>query len=444
MSGAAWQPILGGDLAERARIAVRAIGDSLAAADVDARDAAHVALFWAYASGLFDDAETEERYAAAVDRLVDSIGAGFSAHALFGGLAGDGFVIAHVASDGGDELLAMVDRALVDAVAVERWDAPYDLVEGVIGHGVYFRERLEATPDARLARDGLAHVVRHLAALAVETADGTTWRTPMRHVPAHQQGGAPDGYFNCGVAHGVPGAIPLLAAAAAQLDGKSAARPGPESGPAGHWSGGSGFAVAGRARALAAGATRWILAQQLDGDRRNRLPSMVMTAPGAPPPSPTRTAWCYGDLGVGAALWSAAARTGAPTAAAAALVRAAADRAPEDCNIVDAGLCHGASGMAHVLNRCYQASGDPALRIAAIDWYARALDRREPGRGIGGFLTPPPGGRPGAWRAATDLLEGGTGIGLALIAAVAECEPSWDRLLLCDVPIAGAAAERAA
>jgi lantibiotic biosynthesis protein len=422
MSGAAWQPILGGDLAERARIAVRAIGDSLATADVGARDAAHVALFWAYASGLFDDAETEERYAAAVDRLVDSIGAGFSAHALFGGLAGDGFVIAHVASDGGDELLGMIDRALVDAVAVERWDAPYDLVEGIVGLGVYFRERLEATPDARLARDGLAHVVRHLAALAVETADGTTWRTPMRHVPAHQQDGAPEGYFNCGVAHGVPGAIPLLAAAAAQLDGKPAAR----------------------ARALAAGATRWILAQQLAGDRRNRFPSMVIAGPGAPPPTPTRTAWCYGDLGVGAALWGAAARAGAPTATAAELVRAAAARAPEDCNIVDAGLCHGASGMAHVLNRCHQASGDPALRVAAIDWYARTLDRREPGRGIGGFLTPPPGGRAGAWHAATDLLEGGTGIGLALIAAVAECEPGWDRLLLCDVPTAGSAAEQAA
>ena len=49
------------------------------------------------------------------------------------------------------------------------------------------------------------------------------------------------------------------------------------------------------------------------------------------------------------------------------------------------GLCHGAIGLGHLLNRCYQASGDAAraLRDAARRWFTRGLALRGQGEGIG-------------------------------------------------------------
>src|SRR5207249_5401263 len=96
-----------------------------------------------------------------------------------------------------------------------------------------------------------------------------------------------------------------------------------------------------------------------------------------------------------------------------------------------AGLCHGAVGLAHLCNRFYQASGDAAFAEAARTWFARTLAMRRP-EGVGGFP---------AWRGddgykpIANLLEGATGVGLALAGAIAPTEPSWDRLLLCEVPV---------
>jgi len=120
-------------------------------------------------------------------------------------------------------------------------------------------------------------------------------------------------------------------------------------------------------------------------------------------------------------------------------MREVAAREPEHTGIVDAGLCHGTSGMAHLLNRCYQASGDEQLRDAAIVWFRRTLARRELGKGVGGFLSPPENAGAGPWREAHDLLEGAVGIGLTLLGACTDSEPRWDRLVLCDVPVREAA-----
>ena len=145
-----------------------------------------------------------------------------------------------------------------------------------------------------------------------------------------------------------------------------------------------------------------------------------------------RTAWCYGDPGVAAASWSAARRLGTPTRDAEALARACAIREPALCGVRDAGLCHGALGLAHLNNRFFQASRDPVFRDAARAWFARGLAMRRPGEGVAGFFAVE--GDDARQRAAPGFLDGAAGIGLALIAGLQPTEPGWDRLLLCDVP----------
>ena len=110
-------------------------------------------------------------------------------------------------------------------------------------------------------------------------------------------------------------------------------------------------------------------------------------------------------------------------------------RPPATSGILDAELCHGAAGLAHIYNRAYQATGSESLRDAACTWFGRALEMRVPGQGVGGYscfdldshgkyvLVDHPG-----------FLTGAAGIGLALLAAILPVQPAWDRILLLSGP----------
>ena len=424
-----WEPLLvDGPLADAARDAVRAIGSALAARDIPSGDAAGVTLFWAYAAGATDDPETDARYGAAIDRLIGALGESGRGPQLYGGLAGDAWVLAHVGSSGGEELLARIDAGLVRILRERVWSGDYDLIVGVVGLGIYFLERLESEPGAPHALEGLAVCLQFFDDTREDTPAGTTWLTRPELLVPWQRAIAPAGIYNCGLAHGVPGVIALL--------GRLAEHGQP------------------LARALLDDAQRWLWTQRLPAgsDAAGWFPSMLVAGR---PADPARTAWCYGDPGIAVASWSAARRTGAAEADARALALAAATEAdartlalaaatrdPAACGVRDAGLCHGAAGLAHLYNRCFQASGDPLFRDAALLWLSRTLSMRSPDHGIAGFAAwtaaprtllgdtvPEP-----AWHPLDGFLEGVAGIGLALLAALGSLEPGWDRLLACDLP----------
>ncbi|MES1210968.1 MAG: lanthionine synthetase LanC family protein, partial [Acidobacteriota bacterium] len=147
----------------------------------------------------------------------------------------------------------------------------------------------------------------------------------------------------------------------------------------------------------------------------------------------SRLAWCYGDPGIAAALLVAARAAGEPAWEDKALevARGAARRPPEQSFVRDAGVCHGAAGLAHLFNRFWQASGEEIFRDAALHWIERTLEFRVPGEGIAGFSAwHAMSGPNGQWAAEPGLLEGATGIALVLLAAISTVEPEWDRILL--------------
>ena len=138
------------------------------------------------------------------------------------------------------------------------------------------------------------------------------------------------------------------------------------------------------ARALLHGAMAWLLSRKLPANGESVFPPAW--GPGAEAQSDAR-AWCYGDPGIAAALLLAARAAGRARLGGGSPRprphRGAA--AAETSGVVDAGLCHGAAGLGHLFNRLHQATGDPELLAAARAWLGRALDLREPGRGVGGF-----------------------------------------------------------
>lgn len=105
---------------------------------------------------------------------------------------------------------------------------------------------------------------------------------------------------------------------------------------------------------------------------------------------------------------------------------------PHDSWVNDAGLCHGAAGVAHLFNRLFQATGRAELRRAAVFWFERALQMRASGAGLAGYRSffPQLDG-PARWDDDASFLTGVAGIALAFLAATTAVEPAWDRALLC-------------
>jgi lantibiotic modifying enzyme len=233
-----------------------------------------------------------------------------------------------------------------------------------------------------------------------------------------QRARAPNGYFNLGVSHGVPGLLVVLARIA-------------------H----AGIA-SDKARRLVDRGVEWLLKQRRNDTPAHWFPSWITDD--APPDNGGGLHWCYGGLGIGAALATIGQllQSSHWTEAALEILRSAASvRMMDEAGINDAGLCHGASGCAHIFNRAFQITGEPALAEAARHWFDVVLDLRKPGCGLGGYevwSTPqgttidpssPEGIAPIDWVTEARWLTGASGIGLALLAAVSPLEPHWDRLL---------------
>lgn len=408
-----WFPILAESQAARAEAAITAIAEALAASppfpENDrfgaslATGEAGVALFFAYldrarpGAGWGDLAG--ERLERAIDRLADA----FHKSGLYQGFVGIAWTVEHLRDvsdpDDPDDPNGDVDTALLKLLASPSWSEPYDLTSGLAGFGIYALERrLHGRID--FSEICLDRICAHLEALSEPRDEGRGWPTAAHLLFPHEIEKYPGGMWNLGVAHGLPGVLPVLA--------QTAYEP---------------------ARDLLRGAVSWLLSRKLPAESDSVFPPAW--GPGTEP-FPARAAWCYGDPGIAASLLVTARAAGEPAweAEALALAHRAARRSPEVSGIRDAGLCHGAAGLGHIFNRIYQATGDPELRAAAEAWICRSLDFREPGRGVGGFRSWGPGadGEMG-WCDDLTLLTGAAGVGLALLAATAPIEPAWDRFL---------------
>ncbi|TMQ06956.1 MAG: hypothetical protein E6J90_44790 [Deltaproteobacteria bacterium] len=397
-----WQPVLDGAAREAAASAARDIVGALRAVAPPDPSLASGAAGMAVCAAYLDDEAALPLWQASADALAGTA----MSPSLFRGVTGIGWVTAHLrdrlfAADD-DDPCAAVDEFVLDRVSHPGFGRPFDLGDGLVGFGIYALERLPAPLCAQI----LAQIVERLGEIVEPAGPGgrhLAIRTPPRELIPLRRAQFPGGWFNLGLAHGVPGVVALLAGIRAAV-----VRPA-------------------EAAHLLDALVGWLLAHARPG-APSRYPHWV----GDAEPDRTQLAWCYGDLGIAAALHHAGvacARAGWCTEALG-LARAAARRSLDSIPVLDAGLCHGAIGAAHGFARLHHLTGDAELRRAAADWYGRALALRGPG-GIAGwraFQGEQPGGD--AWSNEPGLLTGAAGIALSLHAAATAIEPRWDRALL--------------
>jgi len=364
---------------------------------------AGVAVFFAYLSetDLFPEAEAlawqflDESVSGLVGQRLDL--------SLTSGVAGIGWAFDHLnrylcgRRDGGQ--LREIDATLEALLQTRRLQA-FELLYGLAGVGVYALERL----PARAARRMVRLVVGRLVEQAVGNRVGAAWWT----APGGLQN-LPEGHYNLGMAHGNPGVVAFLARASRAGIAPRITRP------------------------LLDQATSWLLARRLPAGGPISFANVCDAEGGSGPGG--RTAWCYGDPGVVAALFSASRASGNTswTRATLRLARTAARRKGPESGVVDAGLCHGSAGLAQLFNRLWQATRQPVFRTAALHWVGETLAYRRPGQGIGGFMAIESApSAPQVRVSDAGLLTGSAGIGLALLAAATAVEPAWDRVLLMD------------
>jgi len=164
--------------------------------------------------------------------------------------------------------------------------------------------------------------------------------------------------------------------------------------------------------------------------------------PATPQPAGARLGWCRGELAISLALLAAARALDDPAREDDAVAAALDTTAPLDDAALDACLCHGAAGIAHLYNRLYQATGRTAFADRARAWLRRTMDMQRAGTGIGGFeMRRREDGRVW-WEPDPSLLIGSAGVGLALLAGATAQAPHWDRALAGDVGADEAAARR--
>jgi lantibiotic modifying enzyme len=419
-----WSPILSPEAADRALRVVEEIaadvrksaeeqrpesptwlrrGPSLAGGD------AGEAYFFTYLDQVRPGQGFDDLAMALLERSIESTGTLQAPPGLYSGFSGVAWTLEHLRGrlfddDGEEDPGEEVVAALIDHVGLSPWRGHYDLISGLVGFAVYALERLPRPGG----RECLERIVARLRETSERRPDGVTWLTGPELMIDRDLEFYPQGNYNLGVAHGVPGVIGVLA---------------------------QGCAAGVDARDLLDGSVAWLLDQKLPEGTGAFFPYNV--ALGVTDPKPTRLAWCYGDLGIAATLLMAA-RTvgeGAWEREAVAIARGAAARSEDTAGIVDAGICHGAGGAAHLFNRLYQATGDPLLRDAALFWIERTLGYHKPGQGVGGYEMWTMGeGTELSWNADPGFLTGSSGVGLVLLAAASSVEPEWDRVLLADIP----------
>lgn len=151
------------------------------------------------------DDEAGKALAAAVTAISDRREPG-----LYGGAARVAFAVGHLsAGDDADTACEMIERSLARYL-----EAPceiYDLISGLVGFAVPVLQRIADGKPSMTSEPLARTILTQLERLARPMPTGLAWHTPPDQLPDWQREIAPDGYYNLGLAHGIPGVVAILA-----------------------------------------------------------------------------------------------------------------------------------------------------------------------------------------------------------------------------------------
>ncbi len=377
----------------------------------------------------------------ALERALTMVNNGFSIPSFAAGIAGIRFSLKYLSlrgyiseSDGStlDELGPYLDKFAEQRFAI----GDYDLLHGALG--MYLHEQRYPQEDAEIAPNDLVipakaqpeagtpslttnsamgtpslttNAATGTPSLTTNAAMGTPSLTTILNnlaiVPSpgyrawqarHPQTGTPE--INLGLAHGIPSVLWMLSRQPQSYI---------------------------RDNLLSCGVDYLLSCRMNDTSNGSLFPHRIMDGV---PDQPGRLAWCYGDPGIGAALWQIGLSSNRPDWQADAigiLHKAASRREMEPNRVMDACICHGTAGLALIFYKMALLTGHEELLEAAEYWTHATLDHGQKSDGAAGYEFLTTGDR---FVPSYSLLEGITGVGLTLLALLDADTMGWEQGLL--------------
>jgi hypothetical protein len=389
---------------------------------------AGLALLWAYLDSCFPGHDWDvvgklhlEEAVRSAD-LESTIGTG-----LFSGLSGLAFAGRELSRNGLryrrmltslDQVIATETIALAARVRTSNGLSvgDFDVISGLSGIGAYLLSRHAETPVGA----ALANAVDALTAQALSDNVPPRWFTPadLLYDESTRQM-YPNGNLNCGLAHGIPGALAFLSLV--RLSGLSFDRLDDAIVAIAEWLSSS--------RQDDAWGVNWPAAVHLEEVRDvEGHTSLRAGDPAIAPGGASRAAWCYGSPGVARALWLAGRaldRNDYRTQAISAME--AVFRRPISARMIDSPtFCHGVAGLLAITMRFARETHDTMFFQESRRLAEQLLAHFEPDSLLGfrcieygNNQTDQPG-----------LLDGAAGVAIVLLAASSGIEPTWDRIFL--------------
>ena len=180
---------------------------------------------------------------------------------------------------------------------------------------------------------------------------------------------------------------------------------------------------------ILSGAVNYVLSQQRDFTQfGSYFPNYIITNSNEPV-SKSRMAWCYGDLGVGRALWQAGKtfdNADWKEKGLEVLLKSTQRQSYDESLIRDAGICHGSAGLAMIFRRLYLETGRNEFKDAINHWLRQTINMANFDDGLAGYKTYKNDG----WECDYALLTGISGIGLVLLTCLEDDKQIWDEMLL--------------
>ncbi len=325
-------------------------------------------------------------------------------NSLCDGISGFMWAVNHLVSNNfidGDcnELFYEEEPYLGSSMMDEIQKGKYDYLHNALGLGLYFLSR-----NNKQSVNYIASLIFRLEEIAEKDINGLKWRSTIQTKDGTKE------VYNLSLSHGIASIIAFLSKAYKQdiLQVKT--------------------------KELLVGAITFLLSLKSDVPNVHSgayFPSFIRVNENEIDAN-SRLAWCYGDLGIGIVLWQAAhilQNDEWEKTAIDILLNTTTRKDSIKEHVIDAGVCHGSAGIAHIYNRMYQYTGILTFKESAIYWLNVTLEKATFADGLAGYkawYTPEYGG----WKNAAGLLEGIAGIGLVLLSATSNIEPKWDECLL--------------
>jgi lantibiotic modifying enzyme len=359
---------------------------------------AGLALFMYYYSRYTNDSKYADMGKQALEEAVNMINNGYLHHTFCSGISGLAWTCEHLVKHEfieSEEISFLKDVVpyLLSKMNTDFNNGNYDFLHGGLGIGYYFINSISI--DKTLSNKGNKILFSHLKNSSIKSKDDCKWASILNDTK--QKG------YNLSLSHGMSSIAICLA--------KLFAR----------------YHHIYELKNYLQGTVNYIIRQQFSEPDMSYFPTLSLENNTS---KYSRLGWCYGDLGIAQALLISAKMLNNTQLAdfAIKVFLHSSNRRDLKVNfVIDAGLCHGSAGIAHIFNRLYQTTKNAVFEESSKYWMQQTLALYQQG-GLAGFKKW--NGTNKGWENSYDLLDGIIGIGLSMISHLNSNLMEWDECLL--------------